>query len=371
MKKSIIAVSLTMALALVLAACGDSSNSTSKTYTPTYVVGVDAIAGNNVEIFSINQSSNALNAINGSPYSFGLTEPDGSIVTHPNGKWVYICDWQSSNLVALSIDQNAGTPTQINSTTDSGACFWTGSLTITPAGKYVYTADNNLNTTAFSVDSTAGGLTKIGSVPTANAGQTMFVVTATDNYVYAADHNNDVYIMKIGSDGSLGAPTAFTISGASHIESLQVDRSGKFLYVSGLNATAAAYGFFGFSIASDGSLTSVGSPVTPASLQSVGQMVFSGDNKFMYAADSLAGVRGFSFNSSSGVITELAGSPFYTTNKQSNSVALDPTGKFLFADDYCTSIYSWARDSATGELSNGTLNATAGKNICQLTVMFK
>ena len=244
-------------------------------------------------------------------------------------------------------------------------------MAITPAGKYVYTADNNLNTTAFSVDSTAGGLTKIGSVATANPGQTMFVVTATDNYVYAADHNNVVYILKIGSDGSLGTPTAFTISGAKNIESLQVDRSGKFLYVSGLNAAATAYGFFGYSIASDGSLTSVGSPVTPASLQSVGQMVFSGDNKFMYAADSIAGVRGFSFNSSSGAITELSGSPFYTTNKQSNSVALDPTGKFLFADDYCTSIYSWTRDRSTGELSNGTLNATAGKNVCQLAEMFK
>lgn len=364
MKKSASAMCLTLALTLMFAACGTSST---KTTTPGFVVAADAMNGTNIEVFSINQSSSALTSIASSPFNFGLSGPDGSIVTHPNGKWVYVCDWQSTNVVALSIDNGSGTPTKINSASDTHACDWSGSMAITPAGKYVYTADFNANMTAFSVDSSTGALTVIGSLAAAGVAQTMNMVTATDSYVYGADENNNIYIMKIGSDGSLGAPTVFATT-AQHIYAVQVDRSQKFLYAAGTNG---AYGFLGYSIASDGSLTSVGSAVTPAGMGAVSQMVFSGDNKFMYAADSSTGVRGFSFSSSTGAITELSGSPFNNSTKVADTVAMDPTGKFLYADDNCVNVYSWVRDSSTGALSGGTSTTTAGQNVCQLTVTWK
>lgn len=364
MKKSAIGMCLTLALTLMFAACGTTST---KTTTPTYVVAADAMNGSNIEVFSINQSSSALTSISGSPYNFSLSGPDGSIVTHPNGKWVYVCDWSSNNVVALAIDNTAGTPTKINSVTDTGACDWSASMAITPAGKYVYTADFNNNVTAFSVDATTGALTVVGSLAAANAGQRMNMVSATDSYVYAADETSNIYVMKIGADGSLGTPSVFATT-ATNIYSVQVDRSQKFLYVAGSNG---GNGFLGYSIASDGSLTSLGSPVTPTGMGSVSQMVFSGDNKFMYAADGSTGARGFSFSSTTGAITELTGSPFNNTSHSSNTVAMDPTGKFLYADDNCSNVYSWVRDASTGVLSGGTLTTTAGQNVCQLTVTWK
>ena len=345
-----------------LLGCGNSNKSTT---TPAFVVAADYSSGNDIEVFSVNQTSSALTAISGSPYNFSLSGPDGSIVTHPNGKWVYVCDWSSTNLVGLSIDKSAGTPTQIGSTVNTtGGCDWTSSMAITPAGKYVYTADYDSNVSAFSVDSSTGALTLIGAT-TATSSGTMNMVTATDSYVYGADTSQNIYIMKIGSDGSLGTPTPFATG--VYIDGLQVDRSQKFLYVGG----NSGLGFSGYSIASDGSLTSLGSPVVPTGVGYVDQIVFSGDNKFMYASDESVGVRAFSFNATTGAITELSGSPYATSLSGSDSVALDPTGKFVYADDSCSNVYSWVRDSSAGTLSGGTPTPSAGGEVCQLTVTWK
>ena len=351
------------ALLALLVGCGNSKKSAST--TPAFVVAADSTGGNDVEVFSVNQTSSALTAISGSPYNFSLAGPDGAIVTHPNGKWVYVCDWSSTSLVALSVDPTAGTPTPIGSTVNTtNGCDWSSSMAITPAGKYVYTADWNTNISAFSVNSSTGALTSIGAVPATTTG-TMYVVTATDSYVYGADTNKNIYIMKIGSDGSLGTPTTFATG--IGIESLAIDRSQKFLFVGGTSGV----GFAGYSIAADGSLTSLGSPVVPSGVGYIDQMVFSGDNKFMYASDESVGVHAFSFNATTGAIAELSGSPYATSSLDSDSVAMDPTGKFVYADDSCSNVYSWVRDTNAGTLSGGTPTTTAGGNVCQLTVTWK
>ncbi|HLX82344.1 MAG TPA: beta-propeller fold lactonase family protein [Terriglobales bacterium] len=361
MKKSVVALCFTLALTLMFAACGSGSKAT----TPAFVVAANYTSGANIEVFSIDPTSAALTAASGSPYNFGLTGPDGAIVTHPNGKWVYVCDWESTNVVALAVDNTSGAATQTNNAADTGACDWSASMTITPAGKYIYTADFNSNVTAFSVDSTTGALTVIGS-PTTAAGQTMNMITASDSYVYGADEVDNIYIMKIGSDGSLGTPTVF--AGTQRVDSIAVDRSQKFLYTAGSSGTG--YGLQGYSIGSDGSLTSLGSQVIPSGATGISQMAFSGDNKFMYAADGSTGIRGFSF-SATGAITELTGSPFSNTANSANSVAMDPTGKVLVSDNNCSDLYSWTRDTSTGLLSNGALTPTAGHHVCQLTVTWK
>ena len=362
MKKSVVALCFALALTLMFAACGSGSKAT----TPAFVVAADSGSGSNIEVFSIDPTSAALTAASGSPYNFGLAGPDGAIVTHPNGKWVYVCDWESTNVVALNVDNTSGAATRTNNAADTGACDWSASMTITPAGKYIYTADWNANVTAFSVDSTTGALTAIGSANTASPGQRMNMITASDSYVYGADEVDNIYIMKIGSDGSLGSPTVF--AGTQNVDSIVVDRSQKFLYTAGSSATG--YGLQGYSIGSDGSLTSLGSQVSPSGVSAISQMAFSGDNKFMYAADGGSGIRGFSF-SAAGAITELTGSPFNNTAKSANSVALDPSGKVLVSDNDCGDLYSWTRDTSTGLLSNGALTPTAGHSVCQLTVTWK
>jgi 6-phosphogluconolactonase (cycloisomerase 2 family) len=350
------------ALLAFLVGCGNSNKTNT---TPGFVVAADSINGNNIEIFSVNQTSSALTAISGSPYNFSLAGPDGSIVTHPNGKWVYVCDWSSTNLIGLSIDQTAGTPTAIGSTVNTtGGCDWSSSMAITPAGKYIYTADDDDNISSFSVNSSTGALTQVGTPATVSG--SAWVITATDSYVYAGgDGSQNIYIMKINSDGSLGTPTTFAAGVGT--ESLAIDRSQKFLVIGGTSGV----GFAGYSINADGSLTSLGSPVVPSGVSWVDQIVFSGDNKFMYASDEGVGVRAFSFNPSTGAIAELAGSPYATSNSGSDSVAMDPTGKFVYADDSCSNVYSWVRDTTAGTLSSGTPTTTAGDAVCQLTVTWK
>jgi 6-phosphogluconolactonase len=78
--------------------------------------------------------------------------------------------------------------------------------------------------------------------------------------------------------------------------------------------------------------------------------------KFLYASDfDMGAVRVYSINSSMGTLTEVAGSPFMSTQVTGNGgpLAASPDGKFLF--------YSNALgDIATFTVSSGVLTATAG-----------
>jgi 6-phosphogluconolactonase (cycloisomerase 2 family) len=78
--------------------------------------------------------------------------------------------------------------------------------------------------------------------------------------------------------------------------------------------------------------------------------------KFLYASDfDMGAVRVYSINSSMGTLTEVAGSPFMSTQVTGNGgpLAASPDGKFLF--------YSNAfGDIATFTVSSGVLTATSG-----------
>jgi len=64
------------ALLAFLVGCGNSNKTNT---TPGFVVAADSINGNNIEIFSVNQTSSALTAISGSPYNFSLAGPDRQV----------------------------------------------------------------------------------------------------------------------------------------------------------------------------------------------------------------------------------------------------------------------------------------------------
>jgi len=136
-----------------------------------------------------------------------------------------------------------------------------------------------------------------------------------------------------------------------------VDNLGKYLYVQGTS------GVYGFSIQSSGALTAVpGSPFsdaggpssafpTPASLMAVDQT-----NHFLYVSTS-GGVSGYTINSSTGMLTAIAGSPFGSNGGNPWSIIVTPNNKFLYEVDakQATVIYAYSIDQ-----SSGTLTAISG-----------
>jgi len=318
------------------------------------------MSGANVEVYSVDPSTGALTKASGSPFNLGVGVNDPySLIAHPNGQWVYVCDYASNVMAAFSLS-SAGAPTGITSAhmTSSAGCDWNQGFTITPNGKYLYAADADPWISVFTIDQTTGALTaEAGNL---TGGSTLIAIAATDSYVYAADNpTNTIYVYKINSDGTLTAVTSKSVSSTYNLASAALDRTGKYLYV---GDTAGR--LYGYSVGSDGSLTSLGSPITlqGTSPNAEWQIVFSVDNKFMYVSDTGKGVHALTFDASTGAAAELSASPYQTAGGGTHGVAVDPSNKFVYSDDHYVNIAGWARDSTTGALS-GRMDTTSSGGV--------
>jgi len=101
-----------------------------------------------------------------------------------------------------------------------------------------------------------------------------------------------------------------------------------------------------------GSLTSVpGSP-----FQSVGRSPFSiafhPSGQYVYFASRFDGVQAFTFDQDSGALNPIDGMP-YPSGKRTRSLVMHPSGRFLYASNaYSNNISAYAIDSATGQLTD-------------------
>jgi len=166
------------------------------------------------------------------------------------------------------------------------------------------------------------------------------------SYLYAAVANS-ILSFKLGTDGT---PTLLASqSGPNDSGGLVADPASKFLYVSDFsNGEIDA-----FTISkSTGVLTQVtGSPFSTGPAPS-GGIAIDPQTRFLYLPNS-SGVLGYTINSSTGALTPIAGSPFPAGNTPMQAI-VDPTGKFLYASnngDSMGTISAYSIDSISGALS--------------------
>jgi 6-phosphogluconolactonase len=218
-----------------------------------------------VSAFSIS-SNGALTPVPGSPFQAGL-DPE-SLAVDPLGKFAYVANLNSNvpgsgTVSAFSIGANGALTPVPGSPFPAG--FAPHSVTVDPAGKFAYVANEfSNNISAYSI-SPNGALTPVPGSPFATIGEdpVSVVVDPTGQFAYAADFGinsgtNGVSAFGIGANGALtpvpGAPFATGLGPSS----MAVDPTGKFAYVANLvnPGTISGYG-----IGSNGVLTPVpGSP---------------------------------------------------------------------------------------------------------------
>lgn len=405
---------------VILSSCGDTAPLRTQYQTPKFLVAINDDSGPQMELWPVDASTGALGAaVSGSPFDLGVELSDPyAVATHPkHGNWVYVCDWDGvplSKVVAVSLGAD-GTPTVLNTantSTDSG-CDYTYGMTITPDGKYLYTADyGSTNVSMFSIDQSTGQLTGLGTAATGLADDADSI-TATDSFVFVSANNNQIATLAIGTDGTLSCPTAgcaTAVEDGAVFDAIAVDRSGKFLVAAsegsgsssganvlsrvsrasrhhaavksarqraGLARPAVVTGaptLYGYSIYTDGSLTSAAS-VDLTNGSWFGQIAFSMDNKSVFVTDESVGLFAFTYDESTGTPAALTGSPYPTINSDLGAVAVDPSNKFVYANDDWTNPVGWARDATTGALTvigsaTEPLATSALGDICGLTVTY-
>jgi 6-phosphogluconolactonase len=176
---------------------------------------------------------------------------------------------------------------------------------------------------------------------------------APSEFLYATSNAN---VLVFSADSSTGAltlePNGPSAPGGFGIAA---NPSASFLYSS--NDTAG--GVAGFSISQTGALSAVnGSPfLLPndppySNLNNVDSVAMHPSGQFLYVPDSPANeVVAFAIDSTTGVLTPISGSPFPAGN-QPEQVVVTPSGQFLYASD--------DPDAGTGGIWGFTINSSNG-----------
>ena len=260
-------------------------------------------------------------ATSGSPTSFqNQAGPNQSIgiAADASAKFLYVSDLANSTVQAFAINRSNGLLTPVaGSPFPAGSPDDAGGIAVDPNTKFLYvTLINSDGVVGFSIDSASGALTQIAGSP---------------------------------------FPTGNTPWQAI------VDSSGKFLYVSNLYDSQGGISAYGID-STTGDLTPIpGSPFpTQAGFPGPAAFAIGAGGKFLYVG--MAGtaspnnvISGFSIDPTTGVLTQLAGSPF-AAGLTPLRVATDPAGKFLFAGNVLDDTLS----AYTIDQNSGALTSVAG-----------
>jgi 6-phosphogluconolactonase (cycloisomerase 2 family) len=331
-------------LAFVQISCGSDSTppvAAVNPTTPKFLVAVDAnkgMGGNNVNVFLVNSTTGALGAaVSGSPFNRGLT--DGmTLAVHPNGHFVYAADGIDGSIHSWNVNETTGVPTQIAAPVinESGSFFQpccgaddaaTHVLTITPNGNFLFSSNNDATVGAYKINSD-GSLAHVADLNLGNLACDTGGISANNSFVWVTDDCGQafaVWTMSIGATGALTSASSVALSGVDGwLWSVQVNPVANFVYAGDEGGGAQLYSFS--MLPATGALTQLGPQLVENNSSDVRDIADSPDGKFFYTSDDDEVVHAFSVDTTTGVIAELAGSPYVGGAGQ---IVADVTGKFV------------------------------------------
>ncbi len=230
--------------------------------------------------------------------------------------------------------------------------------------------------TAYAIDYQSGALILLPDSPIPSGGNNPVTLVAAPNskFLYVINQGTSTVVeFAINADGTITKGNAYNVLAGNTTASptaAAIDPAGKFLYVTFLNQTGTTGpgGITTFPINADGSLgtaltnTTIGTtsanplPYIPVGDNPAG-IVVPATGGFVYVIDqekpltsSAHGVMlSFSENTTSGVLTQIAGSYFggVAAGTTPSAIAEDPSGHFIYVTD-----------NATNQLYGYTVNAT-------------
>lgn len=247
-------------------------------------------------------------------------------------------------VLGYAISRGTGALTQIGSNS-----FPTGSANANiaisdPQGRFLFVSDTDGGTiSVFKIDSTTGALTASGSPVSTGGGPHAMIVDGTGTYLYFA---TGIFVFGFSIDQTAGTLTPLFSSPFNlPMVALQPDSTGQFLVgVTGFDTSV--------SVIPIGAGTGIlGIPTTFPSVSAPGSLAMSPNGKFLFtfAVDGLnrpLPIEGFTFDETTGTLTEMASSPFVNLPKV-NTGLFDPNGTSLLGVTV-TSFFIYSIDATTG-----------------------
>jgi 6-phosphogluconolactonase (cycloisomerase 2 family) len=340
-KKSLIFVCL---LALISIAPLPAAHAVTKVGRYAY-----AIENGKIAAYAFDPTSGRLRVIQSVAASTNNTNTGGAVTVHPSNKFVYVPT--GSNSIAGFKIGSTGLLTTLSGSPFPTAYNTTAVIYFTPTGKFGYTENWPNNVEMFSVNTTTGALTSLGTVSLGSETSDL-AITAKGNFIYAANNGNST-ISGFAINPTTGALTAVPGSPFAAGPGCATDwvhPSGKFVYCENFNGSISAYSIN----PTTGTLTQIaGSPFPGPSYQGTSDMRGTPNGHFLYVGPYTGGVGAFSINQTTGALTAVTGSPFAAGSGTSVAIA-DPSSKFLYVENNAggeVPLFIFSIDPSTGALT--------------------
>ena len=321
---------------------------------------------NTVSALSVG-TNGTLAPIAGSPFPTGGTGDGlGFFATNRavvSGKLLFASNAVSADVSVFTIDPASGALTAVaGSPFKTGAASGATALAPTPDGKFLMAANSGANTVSVFSVATNGVLTLTSQFPTANTPDAA-KVSPDGRFLAVAEpfNNNVVEMFSIAADGSLTSLGTFAGSGISFAEMADVDINcaNNMLYASEYNATDTIVD--AYSIGSGGTLTAIsGSPFSAAGDFSAA-LLLSPDNKTLFVSNTF-GTLAVASVAADGSPSFLALSPFLMNNASTPAgIATSADGRFLYVANFLNfvSVFNVAADGTPTEVAGSPFKTGA------------
>ena len=315
-------------------------------YLTTFLGGIFALKLNGV--------SGKPDLLSGSPIDVGAQIY--AVGVGKGQRLLYVLDFlHKLDTYVINADGTLPTKAAFSTPIDGGPV----TLALDPKGRFAYvgtrTDDNKTFIDIFKIDATTGALTSAGDPLQVGGAPAYVALDPTGNFAYVTQSTGvGLFGYRVDQNSGLLSPidtspydTTLVFGGA-----IAFEPNGKFLFTAGGGLRA-----FGIDAAS-GKLQQVeGSPFSTdvSSDPTATNIALDPSGKFLYATQFLGTQRvfGFSVAPDSGKLLPVPGPP--TPVSEPYSVAVDPSGRFVYVgqDDGAVSAFSINR-------SNGTLNKVEG-----------
>ena len=339
-------------MAAICAACstGDDDNEPPPTGTKYYAYVCNP-SSDKVSGYSINTTTGAWTAVPGSPFAAG--DHPVSVAVDPRGKFACVANNISSDISVYAITATTGALSEISgSPFNTRTTYRPYSIAVDSSGRFLYVRHVEDEVSAFSINSVTGALTEMAGSPYSigtDGGNSDMMADPYGYYLlYVANYDRGVYSYTIDFDTGALSPvpgSPFHALNSTRALSLAMDPQCKFLYV---GDDSSGITVFWIDWAS-GHLALYGAwlpaPDYPFS------MAVDPTGKFLYATDVYGDeIFGYIIDAATGALTGVFNSPF-ATGSSANDIAFGPEGKFAYVATGSSNISAYGVDPATGVLT--------------------
>lgn len=288
-------------------------------FLPSGLAGFAVMVDTNTVVsFQLDPVTGALSAVGGSSRSTAYGAPH-AIAMHPSGQWVFI--GAGTGVTPYRIDPAAFTLTQGAGIADGGS-GQTNGIAISPSGTSIYAANAKLNSiTSFTFDPSNGWLGYAIDIGAGGTTPQKVAVSPNGAHVYAANaSSNTIGIGTIDAGGVVSAMTSYPTAAVTPID-IALTPSGAFAYALGTASNSIAS--YRLDPASLDGLPAAVLSSTPAGANGQ-RLSVDPSGRYLYTPSMFGSLYGFAIDAATGNLTPVPGSPFVTGNVNTAVVIVEP-----------------------------------------------